>query len=382
MTLQPSASNTPSTRATSANVCAFAPRTTLAALAAAVLLAACGGGGGGDSAGPSTNVGAPGTGTGTGTGSGSPTTPATPTVTPPATITLTPTAAPAAFTAADCNRLQSDDVALAALNLNNPQINLLNTVTREVDPKFAWRMFIRAPETFIKWVIALHPTTMRLDASSMSIAAHETFHEISFALTYLCPTVNTYKMTWANTTYATELRHLVLPRYNIVDTVLPSNLKSSSRYSLYILDLGNSSGNDFRLLMDELAAYTGGAVAEYRWIATRGEPNWAIIDSGLAGMVEFMAWTQAYLQAVRTTNPTAWNLINQDAQAKAALQAVWTEAENTLQAAYAQTRSGASPRLVYDPLVFDYVYQAGPLNELALLGITTRTRGSWVGSYL
>jgi hypothetical protein len=113
---------------------------------------------------------------------------------------LTPTAPPAAFTAADCNRLQSDDVALAALNLNDPQINLLNTVTREVDPKFAWRMFIRAPETFIKWVIALHPTTKRLDANSVSVAAHETFHEIGFAITDLCPTVNTYKLTWANTT--------------------------------------------------------------------------------------------------------------------------------------------------------------------------------------
>jgi hypothetical protein len=273
-------------------------------------------------------------------------------------------------------------VALAALNLNDPQINLLNTVTREVDPKFAWRMFIRAPENFIKWVMTANPTSKRLDSYSLSIAAHETFHEIGFAITDLCPTPSTYKVTWNNTTYATGIRFQDTPRYNIVDTVLPSNLKSSSRYALYILDVGNYSGNDIRSLMDELAAYTGGAVAEYRWIATRGEPNYDWLDSGLAGMVEFMAWTQAYLQAVRTTNPTAWNLINQDAQAKAALQAVWTEAENTLQAAYAQTRSGASPRLAYDPLVFDYVYQAAPLNELALLGITTRTRGSWVGSYL
>lgn len=370
MTLQPSASNTPSTRATSANVCAFAPRTTLVALAAAVLLAACGGGGS-DS---QTNAGTP-----TPTPAPTPAPAPAPTLAP--TITLTAMTEPT-LTAADCNRLQNDDLALAALNLNDPQIKQLNTISRDVDPDFGWRMFIRAPETFIKWAIAANPTTKRLDANSFGVATHEVLHEIGFAITDLCQTTFTYKLNWANFTYRTQLVFGTTPRYSIVDTVLPANLKNSSRYSLYILDLGNYSGNNFRMLMDELAAYTSGAVSEYRWSSTRGDPNNSYIDTNLAGMVEFMAWTQAYLKAVRESDPAAWNLINSDTQAKAALQAVWTRAETTLEQAYAQTLPGANPRLAYDPFVFDYVYQSGPLNELSLLGITTRARTSWVGSYL
>ena len=286
------------------------------------------------------------------------------------------------FTAADCDRLQSDDLALAALNLNDPQINQINAIARDVDPDFGWRMFIRAPEKFINWAIAGNPTTKRLDASSFGVATHETLHEISDTITDKCPTANTYKLTWENFTYRTQLVFGTTPRYNIVDTVMPANLKSSSRYNLYILNNGNASGNNFRVLLDELAAYTSGAVSEYRWSSTRGHPSTIYIETNLAGMVEFMAWTQAYLKAVRESDPAAWNVINSDTQAKAALQAVWTRAETTLEQAYAQTLPAANPRLLYDPLVFDYVYQAGPLNELSRLGITTRARNSWVGSYL
>jgi hypothetical protein len=339
----------------------------LAVLAATVLLAACGGGGG--DAGP---------------GASTPPPPApapAPAPTPAPTITVTAMTEPT-FTSADCSRLQSDDVALAALNLADPQINQLNTVIRDVDPDFGWRMFIRAPETFIKWAITANPSTKRLDAHSVGIATHETHHEIGFAITDLCPIAFDYKITWENTTYATGLTFGETPRYNIVDTVLPANLKSSSRYSLYILDLGNYSGNNFNMLMDELAAYVAGAVSEYRWSSKRGDPNNSYIDTNLAGMVEFMAWTQAYLQAVRQSDPVAWNRIRTDVQAIEALKKVWARAETTLEQAYAQTRPGTNPRLAYDPLVFDYVYQADPLNELSQLGITTRARNSWVGSYL
>lgn len=243
-------------------------------------------------------------------------------------------------------------------------------------------MFIRAPEKFINWALAGSIANKQLDANSFSVATHETLNGISFAIETLCPTANTYKLTWENFTYRTQLAFGTTPRYNIVDTVMPANLKSSRGYNLYILNNGNASGNNFSILLDELAAYTSGAVSEYRWSSTRGHPSTIYIETNLAGMVEFMAWTQAYLKAVRESDPVAWNVINSDTQAKAALQAVWTRAETTLEQAYAQTLPGANPRLLYGPLVFDYVYQAEPLNELARLGITTRARASWIGRYL
>lgn len=339
----------------------YRSRSGLAAIAAAAFLTACGGGGGGSSA-PVTTA---------------PAAPATQTGTTPITVTATPAVA---LSAADCTRLQSDAVAQATLDLSNPQFNRLNSLLQQVDPDFAWRVFLRWPSGFVNWLASQNGGTVT--AMTLGAAAHETFHGISFALTSSCAPANVYKASFYGTTYTTDLVLGATPPYGIAAGALPAGLRSGTRYDTYIGgSLGTVNGNGFNALLDELAAYTGNAQTEAQWIRLQADEA-GTLDSGLGGAVDFMAYTVAYLQAVRLNNPATWAAINNSASTKALLQAVWTRAEAGLADAHALTLQGAAPRLVYNPAAFDFVYQAGSLNELALLGITTRTRASWVGSYL
>lgn len=332
----------------------------LAAIAAAVFLAGCGGGGG--SSAPVTTA---------------PPAPAIPTGTTP--ITLTATAA-VPLSAADCARLQSDAVAQATLDLSNPQFNRLNSLLQQVDPDFAWRVFLRWPSGFVNWLAGQNGGVVT--AMTVGAAAHETFHGISFALTSSCAPVNNYKTTFFGTTYTTDLVLGATPPYGIAAGALPAVLRSGMRYDTYVGgSLGTVSGNGLNALLDELAAYVGNARTEAQWIRLQGDEAGAL-DSGVGGTVDFMAFTIAYLQAVRLNNPAAWAAINNSASTKALLQAAWTRAEDVLADAHPLTLPSATRRLIYNQAAFDYVYQAGSLNELALLGITTRTRASWVGSYL
>jgi hypothetical protein len=340
----------------------FRPALATIAAAAAVLLAACGGGGGGGSSAP------------VATSSPAPATPNGPT-------SLTLTATPAvSLTAADCARLQSDAVAQATLDLSNPQFNRLNSLLQQVDPDFAWRVFLRWPSAFVNWVAGQNGGVVT--AMTVGAAAHETFHGISFALTSSCAPVNTYKTTFFGTTYSTDLVLGATPPYGIAAGALPAGLRSGMRYATYVGgSLGTVSGNGFNALLDELAAYVGNARTEAQWIRLQGDEA-GTLDSGVGGTVDFMAFTIAYLQAVRVNNPAAWATINNSASTKALLQAVWTKAEDVLADAHPLTLPSATRRFIYNQAAFDYIYQTASLNELVLLGINTRARSSWVGSYL
>ena len=331
--------------------------TGLAALIAAALLTACGGGGGGDSTG----------------GGGS----EAPAPTPdPTTITVTATT-PSNLTASDCPRLVSESDSIAALDLSNGSIRAVNDFLLTVDPVHAYKVFVRAPGDFVNWMAAAGGAA---NLVTVGAATHETLHMTDSVLRG-CATAGAYKVLLHGSIIHTGLKAGMTSNIGIIDAVVDSALKTEPRYTTYVKNA--AAGNDFTVLLDELAAYAGAAHTDVQMIAKgKAADVTGTLDANIGGTVNFMVYLQYYLQAARLNYPTTYDNIRNDPLAITAIQAIWSRAEQALRDSYAYTREGAAPRLVVNNTYFDAAYSATLLSELDAIGVTHATRASWSGTYL
>lgn len=329
--------------------------TNLLALFAAAALTACGGGGGGDDG---ANAPAP--------------APA------PEAITVTPTT-PTTLTAADCPRLASDADSAAALDLTDASISAVNDFLLAADQVHAHKVFIRAPGDFVNWIVNAGGT---VNLMSVGVATHETLHKVDTALRSCAP-VLLAKYQFMGSQLITDLAPGTTSNYSIVAETIDTALTSAPRYATYIGTASSSNGNDFSVLLDEFAAYTGGAHTEVQ-LLQQGKVGGATgsLDVNLGGMVNFMVYLENYLKSARLYHTAQYDAIKNSASTVAAIQAIWSRAELVLQDGYSFTASG-DPKLIVDGAYFKAAYSAGLLGELDAIGVTThRTAGDWSGTYL
>lgn len=342
----------------------------LSALAACVALSACGGGGGG------------------GTTAAPPSAPASTPAAPPAVnVNAAPvisvgTQTAQVLTVADCPRLESDALSAAAVDLTNPSLKAINDLLLAIDPTHGYKVFIRRPADFANWVIATSNGTNRVDIVSLGAAVHETTHMVYTALD-ACAPANAHTLQFFGQQLVTGLTAGSTPSYSIAGSVVPVALKSAPRYATYITGLGVNPGNDFRTLLDEFAAYTGAANTELQYATAYDASSAGTIDTNLGGMVNFMVYVQAYLQAARVNNNAQWLTIKNSPATVTALQTVWSRAEQVLAAAYPKTVSGGGLRFVVDKDYLTQAYSAGFLAELDQVGVTSHgTAATFTGTYL
>lgn len=332
--------------------------TNLLALFAAAALTACGGGGGGGATDDGASAPAP--------------APA------PEAITVTATT-PTTLTAADCPRLASDGDSAAALDLSNASISAVNDFLLAADQVHAHKVFIRAPGDFVNWIVNAGGT---VDLLSVGVATHETLHKVDTALRSCAP-VLAAKYQFMGSQLITDLEPGTTSNYAIVAETIDPALTSAPRYSTYIATASSSNGNDFSVLLDELAAYTGGAYTEVQ-LLQQGKVGGTTgsLDVNLGGMVNFMVYLENYLKSARLNHTAQYDAIKNSASTVAAIQAIWSRAEQILQDGYSFTASG-DPKLIVDGAYFKAAYSASLLAELDAIGVTThRSAGDWAGTYL
>lgn len=330
-----------------------------ALLALVSVLAACGGGESGRSVTVTTT-----------------TTPSTPRPAQPqdALLTVSATSAPG-YDAADCPRFEDTAAAAAALDLADPDIRVVDQYLKSLDPVHAYGVFVRRPYDFVNWLAASGGT---IDLVSLPGAVHETAHMVGNVLK-LCAPAGTYKALFMGEILATHLKLGDLPSVKVVDTVIDPALKSHFRYDTYITQA--APDNDFTILLDEFAAYTGAAHTELRMLQD-GRFLTAGGDAQMGGLVTMMVFVENYLMAVRRDDPAAWNLIKEDAATVAALQAIWRGGEQTLRDGFAFTQPGGVVRMSVDAAYFAAAYSPGLLAELDAIGVSHAAASAWSGTYL
>ena len=338
----------------------------LAGAACAALLAACGGGGGDDANPSASSPSAGGAST-------------VPTVrrsdTGAIVVNTVPIPTP---TAEDCVRLTSESRSQAAVDLSNPTIRAVRDELQAVDPVHALRVFERMPGQFVNWVASMEGV---LNVDTIGFATHETMHNLSFALGS-CSAQQTAQYLLLGSTIDTGLRAGQTANYSIVAETIAPELRSHFRYAEYIPAAASASGNDLRILLDELAAYVGGAYSEQRYIASgRAGEDLRALEYNLGGMVNFMVYLQHYLQSARLNHPGTYAAIRNNPATRAAIQALWSRAEEVLQSSYPLTVAGAVPRVDYSRAYFAAAYSPALLAELDAIGITHASAASWSGSY-
>jgi len=342
----------------------------LAALFAAAFLSACGGGGGESAA----TGGAPSTGTPS-SGASPAEAPAPAPAQSSSPITVSAMVAPNVSTA-DCPRLTSESASLAALDLSNANIKSVNDFLAQVDADHSYKVFIRRPYDFVNWIAGNRGTVNLLTAG---VATHETLHMTDSVLRG-CGTVG-YKILFFGNILDTGLQAGDTANIKIVDAVIDSALKTEARYTTYITNA--AAGNDFTVLLDELAAYSGAAHTEFKMLSTgKTGGTTGTLDADLGGTVNFMVYLENYLRAARLTDTVTYDKIRTSGPTKAAIQALWTAAEQVLRDSYPYVKGGTEPRLVINGAYFSAAYSANLLSELDSIGITHSTAASWSGTYL
>lgn len=331
----------------------------------AIALAACGGGGGGGAASSTTPA--------------SVTSPTTSTAKPVISVTAVPAPAP---TASDCPKLTDDAQAIAALDLINPNIKAVHDEVKAVDPTHAYRVFVRQPGQFVNWIVTAGGT---VNVESLGVATHETSHQLNAALKVCAPRAADLvaKYFFFGSELVTDLRTGDTDHISIVDETIAAGLKSHFRYATYITGVGGAAGNDFRVALDELAAYVGAAHTEQLYIASgKAAGDNRVLDINLGGTVNFMVYLQNYLMSARLNHPASHTAIQSSPATIAAIQAIWTRAESVLRDSYSLTQAGSVPRLTVSRDYFEAAYSPALLAELDAIGVTHATRASWTASYL
>ena len=299
-------------------------------VAAAVFLAGCGGGGGGSTTEPVSTLPGP--------------VPVVivPVAVAPAPLQPLPVVAIAVSTlpagtspttsAADCMNLQS--AALPMPILPGADAQAASDILALVDPAHGFAEISRVPSTFVWWMRSAGPV---VNMTTLGLAIHEANHEVDRLLSKVCSSDGMARFFADGKTYVTGLAAGTTANYSIVGEVYPAALKASraSRFDVYIAGSAPYAGNRFSALLDELNAYSSGAKFE---VSLLSNPSLKYAeragDLNVGGMVDFMLYMQAYLQASRLNHPSSYAVIQGQAQTLAYMQFAWTRAENILASAY------------------------------------------------
>ncbi len=348
---------------------------TLFSIALASILAACGGGGG------DTSTSQP--------SAAQPTapvvvvpTPAPVVVVPAAVATLAQGATPS-VTAADCPRLTA--TTLSAPAINGADMQHVADVLASVDPAHGFAEFSRLPATLTWWMRSAGSADEKVvNQWSLGAAIHETNHEINSALRYRCHSDGLARYFVDGRVNVTGLKFGDTDNYSIASETYPTPLKAARalRFDLYVTGAAKANGNDFSALLDELAAYSGGANFEVSLLAN---PTYSYLsksgDLNVGGMVDVMLFLQSYLKAARLNHPSTYSAIQSQSQTLDFIQFSWSRAERILVLAYPFSMKAGGTQLV--PVdVITAIYSSTFLAELDALGITHKTAADWSTTYL
>ena len=312
----------------------------------------------------------------------------------PSTVTITAAAVPAVAVAALSAQgtlptlSASNCTAVQAVSNVNPgpfadaDMQQANDILAAVDPS-AYAIFKKLPDTFAFWLRGNYGSST-VNLANLEIALHETSHGVQNVNSFRCgPTA--FKYLLDNNVYTTDLVSNVTALYSIVSQTYPlTNLPS--RYNIYIAPATFPSGNDARILLDELTAYATAARLSINLVSAAEYRNFTVSQDGdLAGMADFMLFTQSYIKAVRLSNPSTYTAL-QSANTKAYIQTLWTFAEQTLTRSLPYAYSASSATFVTGkPLfvnkdVLANIYSVEWLAELDSLGITHKTASDFSGA--
>ena len=226
-----------------------------------------------------------------------------------------------------------------------------------------------------------------VNMANLTVATHETSHSVHNVHNNKCGPVSGYKYLLDGTVHTTDLTTGATALYSTVSQYYP--LPAGSRYNAYIAATPFSNGNDARILLDELTAYSTAARLSINMMSTPEYGNFTVHQNAdLAGTADFMLFVQSYIKAARLGDANTYAAL-QSANTKAYLQALWSFAESTLElsipyALSAPTASYVAGKPLYvNSDVLAQIYSAGFLAELDALGITHKTAADWsaIGAY-
>jgi len=214
------------------------------------------------------------------------------------------------------------------------------------------------------------------DISILSIpqALHESNHLINARLRD-CFTKNV-SFFYDGRIFSTELPMRGTPNYSNARGELPASLVSNhamSRYVTYVDRAQVHPGNDFKILLDELSAYVLGASMEISLLDTfdqkllfKEELRW--LDGEVGGMVEFMAYTLAYIRYVRLNSPALYSELREMPKLISFISTVWRDAERSL-ALVGKHSVAMGGRIAVSANHLDYIKSDVGLTELNRLGV-------------
>ena len=311
------------------------------------------------------------------------------------TITVTPIALviPAALAAQGTYPTLSASNCTAVQAVSNPapapfadaDMQQANELLAAVDPG-AYAIFKKLPAVFAWWMRGNYGTA-NVSMGSLTIAVHEANHSVQQVNNFQCTSAGGYKYLLNGTLHTTNLLPSTTAAYSLVSTTYPLATKPP-RYNTYIAATPFPSGNDARILLDELNAYSTAARLAINMMGSPEYGNFTTHQDGdLAGMVDFMLFVQSYAKAARLGNPTTYAAL-QSANTKAYIQTLWNFAEQTLTLSIPFAYSADSAAYVagkpmfVNAQVLAKVYSAEWLAELDSLGITHKTASDFSGTLI
>ena len=288
------------------------------------------------------------------------------------------------MTAANCPAIQSANTT--APTIVGADMQAVSDVLNAVDTVHGLSEFYRLPDTFMWW--ARGKSDKQINMNSIGTAIHETNHTIDFALWDTCYPDHYAKFFANNVFYSTELLQRQTDNYSIISETYPQGLRISTvarprsqRYSIYIQTAAAYGGNDFRLILDELNAYSGAAQFEvnllssskYSYLYNAGDYN-------AGGMVDFMSFLQYYLKSARLNHASTYATIKSQQNTLAFIQFSWTRAEAILAAMYPYSVANGSTQTIPLDVARD-IYSPAALAELDAIGVTHKTAADWQSTY-
>jgi hypothetical protein len=282
--------------------------------------------------------------------------------------------------AANCAAVQASVNATPA-TFADADMQQANDVLSTIDPG-AYAIFKKLPDTFAWWMRGNYGTTS-VSMLNLTIAIHETSHGIQNVNSFQCG-ATAFKYLLDGTVYTTDLTSGATVLYSIVSQTYPLATKPP-RYNVYVAATPFAPSNDARIMLDELTAYSTAARLAINMMHFPEYGNLTSYEDGdLAGMVDFMLFTQSYLKAARLNAPATYTAL-QSANTKAYIQTLWTFAEANLQQSipYAYTAAAltyiANKPMFINANVLAQVYTPSWLAELDALGITHKAASDWSG---
>lgn len=284
---------------------------------------------------------------------------------------------------AECIRYFSTELTQNDIDTSNEKVKAIADILEITDPNNGYQLFLRNNKDFMIWIDM---------GTSLSTAIHEANHMIDSSLRYNCTPKGKAKYFSLGDIYTTDLIWDKTEHYSIVEESIPSVLKTTSRYDIYILGMKEANGNTFQTLLDELNAYIGDAYFQINFRKSELEKNTnhynAYGQFQIGGVVNFMVYLEYYLKTARLNYPEAHEHINQQNTIDY-IQYLWSMAEEILIKSYPYLMENRNSKYIFFTLDekasglehLKVAYSDEVLLELDSLGISHRDYDFWQSTY-